>query len=301
MNMVISFDDPLIKETFDRIGSYFEVAKYFEQQEKFEYSLVIYERLRNDEGIAQMYEKLHRYNKAAIRYELIGNFEKANELRQKYFEIDKLNKKDAKRSNCIFQPKKLSRLYHITTLENLSSIIQSGIMSRNLIERLNITPDFISNSEIMDNRKTVFVEQDKNLHHYANTYFQPRNSMLYSLVKEQSKTIIVIEVNLDLFSPGIFVSDGNAVNSQLISSSDPNYHDYLVKFEEKVVNTSEFSGTVKRQVMAECLVPDIIESKYVKSVHIHVEDNTKMRIQKILQSSEIDLIDDPYMFCNVLQ
>ena len=27
MNMVISFDDPLIKETFEKIGSYFEVVE----------------------------------------------------------------------------------------------------------------------------------------------------------------------------------------------------------------------------------------------------------------------------------
>ena len=150
----------------------------------------------------------------------------------------------------------VQELHFITTVDNMTSILEHGILCR---KRANALPHIsIANEEVQNRRIGKKVPNGAELHDYANLYFDARNAMMYT--RRDVANLIVLRVNpnvLDL--PNVVISDGNAacgptafypspeglahLNSDKVYAQSWNCDDPWEKIERK------------RQRQAEVLVP----------------------------------------------
>ena len=109
-------------------------------------------------------------------------------------------------------------LYHMTHLENLVSILQSGaLLSQEQAIRHRVIAHSIANDEVQALRNRVFILDNatgefRNLHCYVPLYFTIRNSMLYRKFKDGIQDeIIVLEIDYSILqNDGVIFTDGNA-------------------------------------------------------------------------------------------
>jgi len=106
---------------------------------------------------------------------------------------------------------KVAELHYITSIENLASILERGILSHNRAARLKHRS--VALEDVQDRRRAKSVLGGSALHSYANLYFHARNPMMFSLTRERSNDLVVPRVSeavLDL--PDTVVTDGNAAS-----------------------------------------------------------------------------------------
>ena len=185
-------------------------------------------------------------------------------------------------------------LYHLSSIENLQSILSEGILSHDLSMEKN--PKRVADAGIVEYRKTKTLSSGYPLTHYANFYFKPENAMLWRILKEapqkhdNPENIIVFEINLDINQDDIFVSDGNcAKSSSMIEpvsiSTLPAYsaHDIFSSIDEMKTKSS-WSGDeeLKRKFMAECLIPQKVGVSSIRTIHVQ-NDVIQEKIHDIIQ------------------
>lgn len=186
-------------------------------------------------------------------------------------------------------------LYYITHVNNVPSIVQNGILAHRQVlgQKIPFTP--IYDTEIVSNREKKRVEADKTLWDFANTYFQPRNPMLYRVLREKDKgDIVVIAVQprvLSIF--GAFVTNGNAANfdTEIFPSAEGQKH-----IDWKII-ASDWWNSVdgsKRKIMAECLVPNRIPADFIDAVYVATPEVAD-KVRKMSVHS-IPVIPEPNMF-----
>lgn len=76
------------------------------------------------------------------------------------------------------------RFYYILHILNLESILKFGIYSHNRIKNSQLNYTRIFDNYIIKRRELIKTPANKNLLDYVNLYFQPRNPMLYRVIKE---------------------------------------------------------------------------------------------------------------------
>ncbi len=187
-------------------------------------------------------------------------------------------------------------LFYITHVDNIPFILSNGILSHDLIESQGLNYAAIYDSEIVSNRKNKKIK-DKGLWHYANLYFQPRNPMLYRVIREKSpKDIAVIAVRKSIIeTPGAFVSVGNAASGP--TKFYPNTQFNLIESQINRMTKLQWwswHDSSKRQIMSECLVPEKIPPSYIET--IYVSDHTLAKTITSQTSSKILVIPEPSMF-----
>ncbi len=193
----------------------------------------------------------------------------------------------------------LKSLYYITHIENLASILQIGILSHALVEEKHLLYTPIYDQAIVTNRQNRRTPDDKSLWEYANLYFQPRNPMLYRVVKEKDKgKIAVISIKADVLKgSGVFVTTGNAASpmSEIIPVEQG--LNVIASMKRILANDwwQEADGS-KRKIMAECLVPQMISPKLIDS--IYVADNAIVsQVQALLPTQHHSkVISESFMF-----
>lgn len=100
-------------------------------------------------------------------------------------------------------------LYHMTSIDNLPSILSHGLLSHNQAHRFGLNKTDISDNCVQDIRQGKSVNRIR-LHDYVPLYFNPKNPMLYRR-KELQQDIIILAINpIVLVYPGTIFSDGNA-------------------------------------------------------------------------------------------
>ena len=115
-------------------------------------------------------------------------------------------------------------LYYITVIDNLRSILERGILSHKRIAPLEaqgvLEYTSIANVEVVSKRKKQFTPTGLSLWHYVNLFFQPRNPMMYKIVKTGGnwdipvQDFVVVGVsNKVLHEHGVFITDGNAASN----------------------------------------------------------------------------------------
>jgi hypothetical protein len=72
----------------------------------------------------------------------------------------------------------IKELHFITYIVNIPSILRLGIISRNKAVRDRVKFKDISDSEVQDRRKKKIPGISRELHDYANLYFDAHNPML---------------------------------------------------------------------------------------------------------------------------
>jgi len=192
----------------------------------------------------------------------------------------------------------IKELYYITHINNLPSILENGILSHRLIkdQKVEFTP--IYEEEIVSKRRDKKVPGiNKTLWDYANTYFQPRNPMMYRVIHEQTVSkIAVIALNRNIMNiNGTFITDGNAASSNTVFKPNKKTKEIFSKICENIQREwwSEEDGS-KRTIMAECLVPERIIPENILTIYlpnIDICEEVKGMINK-----DIPVIPNPDTF-----
>ena len=106
-------------------------------------------------------------------------------------------------------------LYYITHVDNIPSMLEKGIFSHERIESEKISFTPIYDEGIVSNRHKIIVPDGRNLWHFANVFFEPRNPMLYRVVHEKSEdNIAVLALHSELLERhDVYVTTGNAAHS----------------------------------------------------------------------------------------
>ncbi len=182
------------------------------------------------------------------------------------------------------QSSNIKALYYITHINNVPSILKKGILSHGRIdiEKVQNTP--IYDIEIVNERRKKYTPTGKNLWHYANLFFQPRNAMLDRLVNSKYKQHFKTKQNLAVLGvantvlqeEGIFITDGNAASKNTRFYSLSAGLDMLHANIEIIQSTSWISWNddldLRRKLMAECLVPNQINPENIRRFIVADQD-----------------------------
>lgn len=163
----------------------------------------------------------------------------------------------------------MKALWYITHFDNVLSIVQYGILCHNAPAALQ--PTRIDNTDV-NKRRTRQIEQGRTLHDYANLYFNPRNGMMFSLVRDRGVAptdLILIQVSKTLFErEDLLVSDMNAAKD---GARIGPWRDNLPRLDTTQIFAKYWNDpdNVTRKLkmarmMAEVLVPNSVPTKYIE-------------------------------------
>ncbi len=194
-------------------------------------------------------------------------------------------------------------LYYITHINNVPSILKSGILSHERVEAEHVQFEPIYDAQIIANRQRRQTPDGRSLWSFANLYFQPRNAMLYRVLCEKSTNdIVFLAVQPDILSrPDIFISTGNAAHSasDILPAAEGRKVISQIKKETEKEYWREEDGS-KRKMMAECLVPGMIVPELIQAIYVASHD-AKAKIEGMLQQSKLPVIPEPRMFFQPFQ
>ncbi|HEY0321557.1 MAG TPA: DUF4433 domain-containing protein [Pyrinomonadaceae bacterium] len=164
----------------------------------------------------------------------------------------------------------ITELHYITAIANLTSILQHGILSHRLADKL--AHYSVAMPEIQELRKNKQIPGARMLHEYANLYFDAHNSML-SKCRQRNNEICVLRVNpqvLDLI--GVIVTDRNAASgwaSFRPASDGLTYLDSKRLFARYWTHADPYEQmNHKSEKCAEVLVPDRVEPHFVMGSYV---------------------------------
>lgn len=200
-------------------------------------------------------------------------------------------------------------LYYITVIDQLQSILERGILSHERIVPLEaqgvLEYTSIADTEVVNRRKAKLTPAGKSLWHYVNLYFQPRNPMMYRVVKTGGnheidvKDFVVIGVSNEVLrEQGVFITDGNAATNSTQFYRLPEGMEILK--EQWDIVLSEWwndEDDSKRQIMAECLVPNQVKPKLFRSLYV-ADSAIEHHMKQTVSKRPISVVPKAYMFFN---
>ncbi len=193
----------------------------------------------------------------------------------------------------------LRELFYITHVKNLASILEKGILSHSKIVEEDLSFERIYNKEVVSRREGIKVPDGRSLWDFANLYFQARNPMLFTVVRNNPLNQIAI-VGVDrsvLDRDDVYLSTGNAAHSQseILPSSEKKHVIPDILNQINRVYWNEVDGS-KRTIMAECLVPQVVRPEYIRSIYF-ADYNSKEKAEEILKKpSNVYFMYVPGMF-----
>jgi len=195
---------------------------------------------------------------------------------------------------------KLREIYYITHIDNLPSILDKGIFCHKRIEEEKIQFTPIYDAKIVESRKNIKTPDSRSLWDFANLYFQPRNAMLYLVVFFSGKNIddiIVIGVKSSILERSdIFITTGGAASphSNILPASEVKKS--IKNIREKVDKEwwASEDGS-KRELMAECLVPDKVSPDWIQEIYVPSR-SAFAKVQKLIGGTKIPVIPEPSIF-----
>ncbi|MFG2598464.1 DUF4433 domain-containing protein [Streptomyces sp. NPDC048462] len=148
---------------------------------------------------------------------------------------------------------------------NLESIARFGLLSHHAAEK--IPHHSVASASVQDNRVNKCIPGGGLLHSYVNTYFHARNSMMFKLMADGVRELVVIRIASSVLElPDVVVSDGNAATGTTRFFPSPGGLAHLNA--DRVYAESWNSADVwekaerKRMRSAEVLVPDSVLPEY---------------------------------------
>ena len=202
--------------------------------------------------------------------------------------------------------KRPKKLYYITHIDNVKSIVEHGILCHQKadggfingwLRKRNGRKNIYDKDIIAIRKEKQFNNQS--LWDYANVYFQARNPMLYRVTKEfGAENISVLEIDPNIIDiSGAGVTDGNAAVLETQFFKDIN--EGLSALDQNLFDKGYWIGIDggKRRIMAEVLIPDCIPKEYIKAIYTHdleTSASLKESLKKVL--SNIAVIPQPWLF-----
>lgn len=165
-------------------------------------------------------------------------------------------------------------VYNITSIENVPSIIESGILCFNLAGK--IPHNSIAIPTVQDRREQVTIPNGLKLHSYANLYFDYNNPMLYKR-KDVADNLCVLAVSASILNdPRCIVSDRNAATAlaKFYSAVDGIQQINFKKvFEQYWVHDDQFEYANHKAIKcAEILIPYSVPYEYVVGAYVANHD-----------------------------
>ena len=192
--------------------------------------------------------------------------------------------------------------YHLTHQDNLLSILQYGLLSRNELEqnKIDVKKD-ISNKDVQKRRIKSDPIYKRSLHDYIPLFFNSRNPMLYTQKSIQNQIITLCYDTCLLSHKDVIFTDGNAASrdtkfySKIENLNCLDWTRIFTQWWEMKMPPEYNEG--KRIICAEVLVPFKIDVNLIKKI-ICRNLETKESVKKILSDkSSIDVsIDLEYYF-----
>ncbi len=178
----------------------------------------------------------------------------------------------------------LVELHYLTSISNLPSICERGVLSHDLAAKLPHVD--LSNQRIQDMRKGKTVayagqRRQRKLHSYANLFLHGRNSMLKELCYRCGhETVAVVRISVNVLDlPDVVIADQNAASKYARFYSSPQGLAYL---DEDEVFAREWGDPTVDQIdywrrkshrSAELLVPDQVDPRHVLGAYVSCEDS----------------------------
>ena len=181
--------------------------------------------------------------------------------------------------------------HFITYIDNLPSILKLGIISRNKAIRDKVQFRCIAEPGVQDRRKKKIPGTSKELHDYANLYFDAHNPML-SKRRSENDEICVLRISRDVLDlPGVIVTDKNAAREcwfkpvdQGLSllDADEIYATFWIDRDDPI-NEYRRAG-IK---CAEILVLDCLNSRYIMGAY--TANQIALEAVKQVSSLEVEI------------
>lgn len=145
----------------------------------------------------------------------------------------------------------------------------------------------IYDNQIVLNRKNKVTPNGKSLWDFANFYFQPRNPMLYRVLRENPDNgIVVLAIKPSILNiQGTFITTGNAANqlTQILPAS--NYQDVASQIIKGIdIQWWKEEDGSKRKIMTECLVPESVPSTLIQAIYVPSQ-KAKDKVEETLNNS----------------
>jgi len=159
---------------------------------------------------AQMFNDQRLDTEVAYQAE---NSEVVQEEMRPYDRPPSLNlNRDLNQMNAAISGSPVDALYHITHIDNLSSILEHGLVSHNLAHDYDLLSKDISLPEVNQLRDRTEPVFNRNLHDYVPLYFYHKNPMLYLRQISESDLVILQISKVLIASEGTIFTDGNAAS-----------------------------------------------------------------------------------------
>lgn len=164
---------------------------------------------------------------------------------------------------------RILELHCIMPMDNLSSVLQHGILSYERAAAL--LHRSVAMPEVQERRDQRQVPGGLRLHQYANLYFHARNPMLFKRL-DQAAALCVMRVDREVMRlPGVVLSDQNAasdyarfrafaqigeIDMDRVYAADWRHQDRITYFRQKAAKC------------AEVLVPERVEPRFLIGAHV---------------------------------
>lgn len=179
----------------------------------------------------------------------------------------------------------LVKLYHITPVENLPSIMNTGLLSYCVCNTKNVNFQSIAHKRIQNSRhcKQVPLHPFGSIHDYIPFHFSPRQLMLYSIVKGKVRgcdtpqheivhLVTNMQIIIDHKIPFVF-TDGHAISDNTIFFNNPNDIDEL---DWEIINChNTYSREWKRKKQAEFLIYNSLSWDLIEEVGVMEKETEK--------------------------
>ena len=155
-------------------------------------------------------------------------------------------------------------LYHMTHLDNIVAILQSGLLSHQAVRAYTDISDREINNSRLEKADPVY---NTSLHHYVPFYFNVRNAMLYRVQKNHQQKIAILEVNkLACLLPKTLFSFGNAAAHAALFTNNIRQLEQW-SWPEIFQSDWQESKQAKQKMMSETLIADRVDATFIQRIH----------------------------------
>ena len=188
----------------------------------------------------------------------------------------------------------IKELHFITYIENVPSILKIGILSHKRSQNIGFYD--ISESGVQERRaKKKIPGTNKNLHDYANLYFDAHNPMLSARRSKNDIICVLRTADSILDIEGVIITDQNAAREcwfKTVAEGLPLLNKEEIYATYWIDNDFFKQNRLKGIKCAEVLVPEIVNRDYIIGAYV-ASDTARSNLCKI---SNIDVIINNKMF-----
>jgi ssDNA thymidine ADP-ribosyltransferase, DarT len=167
----------------------------------------------------------------------------------------------------------ISELHYITAIENVGSILGSGILSHNRVRK--VRHQSVAMEVIQARRAKKRIPGARALHDYVNLYINGRNPMMFTVLQNHPLDgLCLLAVSTDVLDlPGTIIADQNASSDYVRFANAPPglalidrgtvFAVYWTHPDDQIAEWRH-----KSAMCAEVLVPDVVEPNFISSAYV---------------------------------